>query len=176
MPRRASKHFGKLAFGTAELASPETLSMTRCHEFGVEALCELATEILVAVAAADDDQRFDAAPELVRRYWGISYTALGRQTPPGLLGMGLLPALMLLWMCLERVSVLTHELALQNENSNWPQVHEMVVAWRDCWGEGERAKMAQARFSTLTGLTRGTQRRAAYLNSALITALSIVQA
>jgi hypothetical protein len=176
MPRRIPKHFGRLAFGVAEMAAPASLSVTRCHEFGVEALCELATELLIALAEADDDQRFDARPELVRRYWGISYSSLGKETPPGLRGMGALPALMLLWMCLERVSVLTRELALQNENSNWPQVHEMVVAWRDCWGEGERARMAQARFSTLTGLTRGTQRRAAYLNSALIAALSVVQA
>lgn len=176
MPRRISKHFGKLAFGAADLATPEALNITRCHEFGVEALCELATEILIAVAAAHDAQRLEARSALVRRYWGLSYAALGRQTPPGLRGMGPLPALMLLWMCLERVSALTRELALQNENSNWPQVHEMVVAWRDCWGEGDRAKMAQARFSTLTGLTRGTQKRTAYLNSALIAALSVVQA
>jgi hypothetical protein len=176
MPRRHSKKFAKLSFGAADLATPEALTMTRLHELGVEALCELATEILLADADCDDDQRCNAPAELVHRYWGISYTALNKETPPGLRGMGPLPALMLLWMCLERISFLTRELALQNENSNWPQVYEMVVAWRDCWGDDERATIAQARFSTLTGLTRGAQKRAAYLNSALIAALSVVQA
>jgi hypothetical protein len=167
MARRSSKQTAKY---------PKALTLTRSHEFGVEALCELATEILVAVSGADDGQRFNADPILVRRYWGISYSALGKETPQALRGMGPLPALMLLWMCLERISVLAHELALQNENSHWPQVHEMVVAWRDCWGDDDRAQMAQARFSTLTGLTRNGQKRAAYLNSALIAALSVVQA
>jgi hypothetical protein len=176
MARHSSKQFAKLTSGAADLAQPDTLTMTRRHELGVEALCELATEILVAVADSDDDQRFNAPARFVHRYWGISYTALGKETPPGLRGMGSLPALMLLWMCLERISVLTRELASQNENSNWPQVHEMVVAWRDCWGDDERAKIAQARFSTLTGLTRGGQKRSTYLNSALIAALSVVQA
>jgi len=176
MARRSSKQIAKLMWSAADLAKAEALTMTRRHEFGVEALCELATEILVAVVEADDEQRFNARAELVRRYWGISYSALGRDTPPGLRGMGPLPALMLLWMCLERISVLTRELAMQLENSNWPQVHDMVVAWRDCWGDDERAKIAQARFSTLTGLTRDGQKRAAYLNSALIAALSVVQA
>jgi hypothetical protein len=176
MPRRSSKQNAKLTFGVADFATAEALSMTRCHEFGVEALCELTTEILMAVAGCDDDQRLNASSALVRRYWGISYSAIGKDTPPGLRGMGPLPALMLLWMCLERISILTRELALQNENSNWPQVHEMVVAWRDCWGDDERSKIAQARFSTLTGLTRGAQNRATYLKSALITALSVVQA
>jgi hypothetical protein len=174
--RRNSKQIAKWTWAPADFATPESFTMTRCHEFGVEALCELSTEILVAVAGADDDQRFNAGADLVRRYWGISYAALGKETPQGLRGMGPLPALMLLWMCLERISVLTRELAMQNENSNWPQVHEMVVAWRDCWGNDDRATMAQARFSTLTGLTRGSQKRAAYLNSALIAALSVVQA
>jgi hypothetical protein len=176
MARRNSKQFAKLAFGAADIAKPEALTMTRLHELGVEALCELATEILLAVSDSEDEQRFNAPAELVHRYWGISYTALGKETPPGLRGMGSLPALMLLWMSLERILVLTRELALQNENSNWPQVYEMVVAWRDCWGDDERASIAQARFSTLTGLTRGAQKRAAYLNSALIAALSVVQA
>jgi hypothetical protein len=174
--KRNSKHIAKWAWAPADLADTETFTMTRCHELGVEALCELATEILLAVAGADDEQRFNAGADLVRRYWGISYAALGKETPLGLRSMGPLPAPMLLWMCLERISALTRELAMQNENSNWPQVHEMVAAWRDSWGNDERAKIAQARFSTLTGLTRGSQKRAAYLNSALIAALSVVQA
>jgi hypothetical protein len=157
-------------------AKNDAFTMARCHEFGVEGLSELATEILIGIADADYLHPRNAGAELVQRYWGISYASLGKETPAALRGMGPLPALMVLSMCLERISVLTRELASKDEESHWPQVHDMVVAWRDSWGDDERARMAQARFSTLTGLTRGKQTRAAYLNSALIAALSVVQA
>jgi hypothetical protein len=71
MSKRSAKSSAKFNVGAADFATAEGLSLTRCHEFGVESLCELTTEILIAVAACDDDQRLEASAALVRRYWAL---------------------------------------------------------------------------------------------------------
>jgi hypothetical protein len=153
-----------------------SLDRVRRYEFGVEALCELTTELLITIGRSRDAQRQGAAPGFLQRYWGISFAAWGSDMPEGILGMAPVPLQMLLWMCLERISELTHTLGELSQQTHWRQVHEMVGAWRDSWGEDERAKYAQARFSTLTGLTRGSQQPGEYLRASLIEALSVVQA
>jgi hypothetical protein len=162
--------------GFARLVRLRSLDRVRRYEFGVEALCELTTEMLIAIGRSADARGQGAAPSFVHRYWGISFAAWGSDMPEGIQGIAPVPLQMLLWMCLERISELTHALGELKPHTHWQQVHEMVGAWRDSWGNDDRAKHAQARFSTLTGITRGSQQRGEYLRASLIEALSVVQA
>jgi hypothetical protein len=80
-------------------------------------------------------------------------------------------------MCLRRAISWMRNLVRIHSNGRWEEVAEMIVAWLDAWGNDARAKYAQARFTTLTGIVRGAnEEHHAYMHAALIKALSDVQA
>ena len=84
---------------------------------------------------------------------------------------------MLVWMCLTRAIRWMNNLVRVHSSGRWEEVQEMIVAWQDAWGNDARAKYAEARFTTLTGIVRGaTEEHDAYLRAALIKALSDIQA
>lgn len=84
---------------------------------------------------------------------------------------------MLVWMCLTQATHWMNSLVRVHSKSRWEEVLETVLAWQDAWGNDARAKYAQAKFSTLTGIVRGaTDDKHAYMHTALIKALSDVQA
>jgi hypothetical protein len=148
------------------------LDRVRRYELAAEAFCQLSSEVLRRASRKDQ-----AAPaSLTQQYWRLSYGAWGEPAPeviasrPTKMNMG-----KLLWLCLTRVIELTDDLT-GRQQSNWQWVRDVIVAWRDAWGEGDAARFAQARFSTLTGLSRGKEERVVFMNCALIKALSEVQA
>jgi hypothetical protein len=149
------------------------LDRTRRYELAVEAFCQLASEVLQRATRKDAA----APPSLIEQYWRFSYGAWGEPTPevvasrPTKMNMG-----KLLWLCLTRVIELTDDLVRRKQQGSWQLVRDVIIAWRDAWGEDDTAKFAQARFSTLTGLSRGSEERVTFMNSALIKALSEVQA
>jgi hypothetical protein len=161
----------------ATLVSTARFDKIRRYELGVEALCELASEITLTLAGSDSMRGPDAMAAFVHRYWGISYASRGQPVPAGVFEA---PARMrttaLLWLCLERILELTDYLGRHAAGAQWRQFHEIIHAWRDSWGDDTRARIAQARFSTLTGLTREGEARVEYMHSALVKALSIVGA
>ena len=139
-------------------------------ELGVEALFQLATEI-VAIRAQKRDGA--AHVELIDRYWRIIFT-VSAERPPDLARV---TTDMLVWMCLNRATRWMKSLVRVHAKERWGDVREMIVAWQDAWGTDARAQYAQARFATLTGLVRGPEEEHhTYLHTALIKALSDVQA
>ncbi len=149
------------------------IDQTRRYELAVEAFCQLSSEVLQRACRKDE-----AAPTLlVQQYWRFSYGTWGEPAPeivasrPTRMNMG-----KLLWLCLTRVVELTDDLVRLKQHGNWQLVRDVIIAWRDAWGDDDSAKFAQARFSTLTGLSRGNEERSTYMNSALIKALSEIQA
>jgi hypothetical protein len=144
----------------------------RRYELGVEAICELATDV-VALRLKNRDA--EAPAELIERYWGIIKTASPSALPSA--SMQRVTTGMLAWMCLTRAIRWMRNLVRVHSKSRWDEVQEMIVAWQDAWGNDARAKYAQARFTTLTGIVRGaTEEHYVYMHSALIKALSDVQA
>jgi hypothetical protein len=148
------------------------LDDARRHELGVEAICRLATEVAALRVQVRDEE---APAELIDRHWAIvcavsaqtfSYERTAKVTKD-----------MLVWMCLRRAIGWMRSLVRIHSKGRWEEVQEMIVAWLDAWGTDARAKYAQARFTTLTGIVRGaTEEHHAYMHSALIRALSDVQA
>jgi hypothetical protein len=173
---------GKKKSGLSRVAPPPgaivctsicALDRIRRYELAVEAFCQLSSEVLQRAIRKDE-----AAPSfLIRQYWRFSYGAWGEPAPeivaarPTKMNMG-----KLLWLCLTRVIELTDDLVRRKQQGHWQLVRDVIIAWRDAWGDDETAKFAQARFSTLTGLSRGSEERITFMNSALIKALSEVQA
>jgi hypothetical protein len=158
--------------GAAVAAALWHIDDVRRSELGVEAMCQLTTDVL-AVSAKDHDA--EAPVHLVERYWGISY-ATSAESPPASRAAQL-SAGMLLWMCLARAIDLTKDLVRIHEKDQWQEVQEVIVAWQDSWGNDARAKYAQARFMTLTGIVRGAKEEYnAYMHAALVMALSDIQA
>jgi len=159
--------------GAAICAAICCLDRIRRYEFAVEAFCQLSSAVLERASG-----KAEAAPNsLVDQYWRLSYGTWGEPAPeivasrPTKMNMG-----KLLWLCLTRVTELTDDLVRRKQQGNWQLVRDVIIAWRDAWGDDESAKFAQARFSTLTGLSRGSEERITFMNSALIKALSEVQA
>ena len=144
----------------------------RRFELGVEAICQLATEVV----ALRMKNRGAAAPaDLLDRYWGIIYAVSDQPLPSA--RMAKVTMDMLVWMCLTRAIRWMKNLVRVHARARWEEVREMIVAWQDAWGNDARAKYAQARFTTLTGIVRGaTEEHHAFMHSALIRALSDVQA
>ena len=148
------------------------LDDARRHELGVEAICRLATEVAALRVKIRDEE---APADLIDRHWGIVY-AVSAQTFP-YERTAKVTKDMLVWMCLRRAIGWMRSLVRVHSNARWEEVLEMIVAWLDAWGTDARAKYAQARFVTLTGIVRGeTEEHHAYMHSALIRALSDVQA
>ena len=84
---------------------------------------------------------------------------------------------MLVWMCLTQATRWMNTLVGVHSKDRWREVLEMILAWQDAWGNDARAKYAQVKFTTLTGIVRAaTDEQQAYMHAALITALSDVQA
>jgi hypothetical protein len=143
----------------------------RRHELGVETICRLATEV-VALRVKEGDA--EAPAELIDRYWGIIYAVSAQPLP---LAHEAVTTGMLVWMCLTYAIGWMNDLVHVHSKGRWEEVREMIVAWQDGWGNDARAEYAQARFATLTGIVRGaTEGHQAYMHSALIKALSDVQA
>jgi hypothetical protein len=145
----------------------------RRYELGVEAICQLTTDVL-AISAK---RHAAVAPaHLVQRYWGISQ-ATSAEPLPDLARAARVSAGMLLWMCLARAIDLTKDLVRVHAKERWREVEEVIVAWQDAWGNDARAEYAQASFTTLTGIVRGAKEDYnAYMHAALVMALSDVQA
>jgi hypothetical protein len=144
----------------------------RRYELGVEAICQLATDV-VALRVKNRDA--EAPAGLIERYWGIVDAASPLPLP--LARMAQVTTGMLAWMCLTRATRWMKNLVRVHSKGRWEEVREMIVAWQDGWGNDARAKYAQARFSTLTGIVRGPrEEQHAYMHIALIKALSDVQA
>src|SRR5260370_16813899 len=125
----------------------------RRYELGVEAICQLTTDVL-AISAKNHET--EAPAHLVRRYWGISHAA-SAEALPDLARPARMSAGMLLWMCLTRAIDLTKDLVRVHAKDRWQEVQEVIVAWQDAWGNDARAKYAQASFTTLTGIVPGTK-------------------
>lgn len=159
--------------GAALCAAFCEVDEARRYELAVEAICQLTTDVLTHCAKNHDAA---APPTLIRRYWGISYAASAEQLPD-LARNAKMTAGMLVWMCLTRTIALTKDLVRVHSKQQWREVQEMIVAWQDAWGNDARAKYAQARFATLTGIVRGAKEEYnAYMHAALVKALSDVQA
>jgi hypothetical protein len=159
--------------GAAVCAAFCEVDVARRYELAVEAVCQLTTDVLMLCAKSPDAQ---APAHLIRRYWGISHAASAEQ-PSDLVRTGNMTAGMLLWMCLTRTTALTKDLVRIHSKEQWQDVQEMIIAWQDAWGNDARAKYAQARFATLTGIVRDAkQEYSAYMHAALLMALSDVQA
>jgi|SRR5450631_329345 len=159
--------------GAALCAAICEVDEARRYELAVEAICQLTTEVLTLCAKNHDAE---APASLIRRYWGISYAASAEQLPD-LARDAKMTAGRLLWMCLTRTIALTKDLVRDHCMVQWREVQEMIVAWQDAWGNDARAKYAQARFATLTGIVRGAKEEYdAYMHAALVKALSDVQA
>jgi hypothetical protein len=145
----------------------------RRFELGVEAMCQL---IIDAVSRRAKNRDAAAPASQVRRYWEINNAVVG-QPLPDLTRTVKVTAGMLVWMCLKCASGWMKNLVRVHSKGRWQEVQEMIVAWQDAWGSDGRAKYAQARFATLTGIVREPdERHDAYMHAALVKALSDVQA
>jgi hypothetical protein len=143
----------------------------RRYELGVEAICQLATEV---VASRVKNRDAAAGADLIDRYWGIIYAVSAQPLP---LAHKAVSTDMLVWTCLTQATRWMKDLVRVHSRGRWEEVQEMIVAWQDAWGNDARAKYAQARFATLTGIVRGaTEEHDVYMHGALIKALSDVQA
>ena len=159
--------------GAAVCAALCNIDEVRRCELGVEAICQLTTDVL-AISAKNHEAQ--APAHLVRRYWGISHAA-SAEPLPDLARAAQMSAGMLLWMCLARAIDLTRDLVRVHAKDRWQEVQELIVAWQDAWGNDARAEYAQASFTTLTGIVRGAKEDYnAYMHAALVMALSDVQA
>jgi hypothetical protein len=145
----------------------------RRYELGVEAICLLTTDLVMLRV----ENRDGVAPAReIGRYWEISYAVLA-QPLPDLRRTARVTTGMLVWMCLTRATGWMTNLVQDHSRDRWREVQEMIVAWQDAWGNDARAKYAQARFSTLTGIVRGANEdHHTYMHAALIKALSDIQA
>jgi hypothetical protein len=158
--------------GAAICAALCQFDEARRYELGAEAICALATDV-VALRLKNRDA--DAPAGLIERYWGIVDAASTMSLP--LARTAQVSTGMLAWMCLTRAIRWMENLVRVHSKGRWEEVREMIVAWQDGWGNDARAKYAQARFATLTGIVRGAaEEHRAYMHSALIKALSDVQA
>jgi hypothetical protein len=136
-------------------------------------MCQL---IIDAVARTAKNRDAAAPASQVRRYWEINNAVLG-QPLPDLTRTGKVTAGMLVWMCLKCATGWMKNLVRVHSKGRWQEVQEMIVTWQDAWGNDARAKYAQARFATLTGIVREPdEKHDAYMHAALIKALSDVQA
>jgi CO dehydrogenase/acetyl-CoA synthase gamma subunit (corrinoid Fe-S protein) len=143
----------------------------RRYELGVEAICRLATDV---VAVRLNGRNAEAAADSVDRYRGIVYAVSTRSLPAA---RAAVTQDMLVWMCLARAANWMKNLVHLHSRERWEELRETIVAWQDAWGNDARAKYAQARFTTLTGIVRGaTEEQGAYMRAALVKALSDVQA
>jgi CO dehydrogenase/acetyl-CoA synthase gamma subunit (corrinoid Fe-S protein) len=144
----------------------------RRYELGVEAICQLAAEV---VALRVKTREAKAGADLIDRYWGIIYAVSAESLP--LASNFKVTKDMLVWMCLTRAISWMKNLVRVHSKSRWEEVQEMIVAWQDAWGNDARAQYAQAKFTTLSGIVRGAnEEHQSYMHTALIKALSDVQA
>jgi hypothetical protein len=166
--RRALAQWNGAAIGAAFCHFDDA----RRYELGVEAICQLATEVIELRLNKRDAE---APADLIDRHWGIVY-AVSAQTF-SFERTAKVTKDMLVWMCLRRAISWMRNLVRIHSNGRWEEMAEMIVAWLDAWGNDARAKYAQARFTTLTGIVRGAnEEHHAYMHAALIKALSDVQA
>jgi hypothetical protein len=157
----------------AGLIGSRHLDDARRCEFGVEALCELAGDAARVLENGGDE----VTAHFVERFSGISMAAAGVAVPADLRERThSMRVSRILRICLSRVLQLTQHLTQSHSRTQWQSVHEMIDAWINSWGNDDRARHAQARFSTLTGLVQGREPRADFLYAALIEALSVIQA
>lgn len=158
--------------GAAVCAALCQFDDTRRYELGVEAICQLATEVVKLRLKSRDA----AAPaDLIDRHWAIVY-AVSAQTF-SFERTAKVTKDMLVWMCLRRAISWMRHLVSVHSTGRWEEVLEMIVAWLDAWGNDARAKYAQSRFTTLTGIVRGAnEEQHTFMHAALIKALSDVQA
>jgi hypothetical protein len=157
--------------GAAVCAAFSQFGDARRLELGVEAICQLA----VGVVEQRMKNRDAAAPaDLIDRYWGIVYAVSAQPLPSAHTAV---TTGMLVWMCLTRAIRWMKNLIHVHSKVRWEEVQEMIVAWQDAWGSDARAKYAQARFTTLTGIVRGAnEEHHAFMHTAMIKALSDIQA
>jgi hypothetical protein len=171
--REGSAVFPAVSAVIARLISPQQLDSVRRYELGVEALCELAGD----AARVLENGSGEVPTEFFTRYSGLSMAARGEEVPADLRRFTRpMRASKMLAMCLSRVQEFTRHLAQYHSRAQWQDVLEIVDAWINSWGDDERSRYAQARFSTLTGLVRGHEPWVGYMYSALIKSLSEVQA
>ena len=177
---------GRKISATSALAKRQTLSRkngaaicaavcrfddSRRYELGVESIFQLATDVGALIVRNGASR---ATAESIERYCGIVHAVSGRPLPSARTAIS---ARMLVWMCLTRANGWMDNLVRVHSKRRWEELQEMIVAWRDAWGNDARAKYAEARFTTLTGIVRGaTEEHDAYMHAALIKALSDVQA
>jgi len=159
----------------AEMVGNSALNEVRRAELGVEALCELVTDLSHVIAAGESHRPVAADYRL--RLAGIQCAVSGEGLPWEVPENAyLMTAGMLLWTSLSRILEMTSLLALRHSISQWMGVHEVITTWRDCWGDDDRAGYALLRFSTLTGLVQGKRKKAAFLNDSLVQVLSVIRA
>ena len=180
MAKRINKRLTLPKTGVRAVPTVIEIDQWRRYELGVEALCELICEILSSLAQMGELEQAAAkkvSSSFAQRFSGIS---LAVANPAVMLDMdGWVPPMTtgrLLWMCLKRVLEFTQALSERDPKAYWHQLHDIVEAWRDAWGDDRRAQIAQTRFSTLTGITRRHQSKLRYMHEALVKALSEVQA
>ncbi|HEY6618360.1 MAG TPA: hypothetical protein VIY68_02335 [Steroidobacteraceae bacterium] len=158
--------------GAAVCAALCEFEDARRYELGVEALCQLATDVVVALS--EKSRRAPVPGGLIDRYWGIMYAC---SDDPVVFDRGVLTRGTFIWICLTRAIRWTNCLVRVHSIGRWAEVQEIIIAWQDAWGIDARALYAQARFSTLTGLGRAAgEEPDAYMDRVLIKALSDVQA
>jgi hypothetical protein len=159
--------------GAAICAALSQSDAARRYELGVEALCQLTADV-VALSVKNRDA--EAPASHIQGYWGISYAVLARPLPDPTRTAKATTG-MLVWMCLTRAIGWMTNLVQDHSRDRWQEVQEMMVAWQDAWGNDARARYAQARFTTLTGIVRGAkEKHYEYMHSALVKALSDIQA
>jgi hypothetical protein len=145
----------------------------RRYELAVEAICQLTTDV---IALGMKNRDAEAPSRLYERYWQIG-DAVFIGPSPELRRTKKVTAGMLVWMCLTRASGWMKVLAQVHSRDRWQEVQEMIIAWQDAWGSDARARYAQARFMTLTGIVRAAhEEHDTYMHAALVKALSDVQA
>jgi hypothetical protein len=161
------------AMVAAQVTDPCEMAEVRRYELAVEALCELVTETVPLLGKGD----YRLQPNFMVRLAGISMAAWGDRLPDDM-SRWIYPVRwsMFLWMCLSRILELTEQLAVSHPRAQWHQVHDTIISWRDSWGDDSRARYAQARFATLTGLAQGKEDRATFLHESLLKVLCDVQA
>ena len=134
-------------------------------------MCQLASDVGALVVKNRDAQ---APADLIARYSGIVYAVSAPPLPAARMPIGMR---MLVWMCLTQAARWMNNLVRAYSKGRWEEVRETILAWQDAWGNDARAQYAQARFTTLTGIVRGpTQEHDTYMHTALVKALSDVQA
>jgi hypothetical protein len=157
--------------GAAVCAELFQFDDARRLELAVEAICRLASDV-VELSVKNRDA--EAPADLIDRYWGTVHAVSAQPLPSARTSV---TTGMLVWMCLTRAIRWMKNLVHVHSKVRWEEVQEMIVAWQDAWGNDARAKYAQARFTTLTGIVRGAkEEHDEYMHSALVQALSDIQA